>query len=115
LCWAIPRPGALPLRLGDDKKYDRVIKEETMGTTVKEIAMVLRSTETMADLFVQHIQERVEQPVPHAEILTVMKKIPAKSLTTNKVIAKIKKERAKRREKERKKKERAARRKKKKS
>ena len=71
-----------------------------MGTTAKEIATVLRSTETMADLFVQHVQERVEQPVPRAEILAVMKKIPAKSLTTSKVVAKIKQEQAKRKEKE---------------
>lgn len=86
-----------------------------MGTTVKEIAMVLRSTETMADLFVQHVQDRVEQPVPCAEILAVMKKIPAKSLSTGKVIAKIKQERARRREKERKEKERAKRREKQRS
>jgi hypothetical protein len=76
-----------------------------MGTTVKEIAAVLRSTETMADIFVQRVQERVDQPVPHAEILATMKKISTRSLTTGKVVAKIKQERKKRTERARTKKE----------
>jgi hypothetical protein len=71
-----------------------------METTTKEIAAILRSTETMADRFAQLVQERVGQPVPQAEILAVMQKMPIKSLTMGKVVGKIKQEREKRRKKE---------------
>jgi hypothetical protein len=57
--------------------------------TIKEIAAVLRSTETMAAQFARRVQERVGQPVPHAEILAVMQKIPAKRLSMQKVVAKV--------------------------
>ncbi|MGD9100268.1 MAG: hypothetical protein PVF45_07285 [Anaerolineae bacterium] len=71
-----------------------------METTTKEIAAILRSTETMADRFAQLVQERVGQPVPQTEILDVMQKMPIKSLTMGKVVGKIKQEREKRRKKE---------------
>jgi hypothetical protein len=37
--------------------------------TIIEIAAVLRSTESMADQFAKQVQQRVGQPVSHAEIL----------------------------------------------
>lgn len=60
-----------------------------MESTTKEIAAVLRSTETMADQFAKQVQQRVGQPVSHAEILAAMKKISAKQLSLGKVVAKI--------------------------
>jgi hypothetical protein len=75
-----------------------------MEATTKEIAAILRSTETMADRFAQLVQERVGQPVPQAEILAVMQKMPIKSLTMAKVVVKIRQEREKRRKKEERKK-----------
>jgi hypothetical protein len=72
-----------------------------MEATVREIAAVLRSTEPMADRFVRRVQERMGQPVPHAEILSIMEKIPSKSLTMGKVVTKIKREQEKREEKKR--------------
>jgi hypothetical protein len=61
-----------------------------MESTTKEMATVLRSTETMADQFAEQVQQRVGQPVSHAEILAAMKKISAKQLTMYKVVAKVK-------------------------
>lgn len=66
-----------------------------MESTIQEMAAVLRSTETMADQFAKRVQERVGQPVSHAEILTVMKRMPVKSLSMAKVVAKIRREREK--------------------
>jgi hypothetical protein len=60
-----------------------------MESTIKEIAAVLRSTETMAEQFAKEVQQRVGQPVSHAEILAAMKKISAKQLSMVKVVAKI--------------------------
>ena len=64
-----------------------------MGSTIKEMAAVLRSTETMADQFAILVQQRVGQPVSHAEILTAMKKVSPKQLSMNKVVAKIRQQR----------------------
>lgn len=61
-----------------------------MDSTIKEIAAVLHSTESMAAQFVQRVQERVDQPVSHADILIVMQKIPPKSLSLEKVITRVK-------------------------
>jgi hypothetical protein len=63
-----------------------------MESTVKEMAVILRSTETMADQFAARVQERVGQPVSHAEILAAMKKVSAKQLSMEKVIAKVRQE-----------------------
>jgi hypothetical protein len=74
-------------------------KGETMESTVKEIAAILRSTETMADRFAQRVQQRVGQPVSHAEILTVMKGISARSLSMEKVVAKVRRQQRQKEEK----------------
>jgi hypothetical protein len=74
-----------------------------METTIKEIATVLHSTETMADQFAKRVQQRVGQPVPYAEILAAMKKISTKSLSMTKVVTKIKREQMRKREKAKKK------------
>jgi len=66
-----------------------------METTVKEIATVLRSSETMAEQFAKLVQERVGRPVPYAEILASMEEISARSLTMTKVVAKLKRKRSK--------------------
>jgi len=60
-----------------------------MEATIKEMAAVLRSTEGMAAQFAQRVQERVGQPVSHAEILAAMKRISAKQLSMEKVVAKV--------------------------
>lgn len=60
-----------------------------METTTKEIAALLRSTEQMADRFVQRVQTRVGEPVLDEEILAAMKKISVKSLSMEKVVAKV--------------------------
>jgi len=60
-----------------------------METTIKEIAGHLRSTEQMATQFVQRVQSRVGQPVSHAEVLAAMQDISAKTLTMDKVVAKL--------------------------
>ena len=64
-----------------------------METTTKEIAAVLRSTDSMADQFAILVQERVGQPVSHAEILATMKKMSPKQLSMKKVVAKIRQQR----------------------
>lgn len=64
-----------------------------METTTKEIAALLRSTEQMADRFVQRVQTRVGEPVLDEEILAAMKKISAKSLSMEKVVAKVQQQR----------------------
>lgn len=66
-----------------------------MESTVQEMAEVLRSTETMADQFAQRVQERVDRPVSYAEILGVMKKMSAKSLSMTKVVTKLRRQREK--------------------
>jgi hypothetical protein len=60
-----------------------------MEATIKEIAVFLRSTESMAVQFAQRVEERVGQPVSHDEILAAMQKISARSLTMEKVVAKV--------------------------
>jgi len=64
-----------------------------METTIKEIATLLRSTEQMASQFVERVQARAGQPVSQAEVLTAMRKIPAKSLSMEKVVAKVQQQR----------------------
>jgi hypothetical protein len=64
-----------------------------METTIEEIAAVLRSTQTMADQFAKRVQQRLGEPVPPAEILATMKKISRKSLTMDKVVAKLRRQR----------------------
>jgi hypothetical protein len=71
----------------------RGVEGVKMDSTIKEMATVLRSTETMADQFAQRVQERVGQPVPHDEILNVMKKMSAKQLSLSKVVAKLRQQR----------------------
>jgi hypothetical protein len=66
-----------------------------MESTIQEMANVLRSTETMADQFAKRVQERVGRPVSHAEILAVMKKMSAKSLSMNRVVTKLRRQREK--------------------
>jgi oligoribonuclease NrnB/cAMP/cGMP phosphodiesterase (DHH superfamily) len=70
-------------------------QEALMETMTKEIAAVLRSTETMADQFAILVQQRVGQQVSHAEILAVMKKVSPKQLSMKKVVAKIRQQREK--------------------
>ena len=69
-----------------------------MESTVQEMAAVLRPTETMADQFAKRVQERVGQPVSYAEILAVMKKGSAKSLSMKKVVAKLRRQLEKKKE-----------------
>jgi len=64
-----------------------------MEVTLAEIAAVLRSTEDMAAQFAKRVESRVGQAVPHAEILVVMKKLPPKSLSLDKVVAKVQQQR----------------------
>jgi signal recognition particle subunit SEC65 len=66
-----------------------------METTTKEIAAVLRSTETMADQFAMLVQRHVGWPTSHVEILAVMKKMSPKQLSMKKVVAKIRQQRKK--------------------
>jgi len=60
-----------------------------MEQTVKEIAAILRSTEDMADRFTRRVQERVGQSASADDILAVMKAMSAKSLSMDKVVAKV--------------------------
>jgi hypothetical protein len=60
-----------------------------MEYTVQEMAEVLRSTEISADQFAKRVQERVGRPVPYADILAVMKKTSAKTLSMDKVVTKL--------------------------
>ena len=60
-----------------------------MEATIKEIAGLLRSTEQMASKFVERVQARAGQPVSQAEILAAIKKMSAKSLSMEKVVAKV--------------------------
>jgi G3E family GTPase len=66
-----------------------------MEYTVQEMAEVLRSTETMADQFAKRVQERLGRQVPYADILAVMKKSSAKTLSMDKVVAKLRQQRKK--------------------
>jgi hypothetical protein len=76
--------------MSDQKRKDQ---EALMETSTKEIAAILRSTDSMADQFATQVQERVGQPVSHAEILAVLKKMSPKQLSMNKVVAKIRRQR----------------------
>jgi hypothetical protein len=62
-----------------------------MESTTKEIAALLRSTDDMADQFVERVQARVGAPVTSAEVLAAIKKISAKSLSMEKVVDKVQK------------------------
>ncbi len=62
-----------------------------MESTVKDIAAILRSTDTMADKFAKRVQERVKQPVTYDEILHAMQKMSVKRLSMDKVVAKVRK------------------------
>jgi hypothetical protein len=64
-----------------------------MEITSKELASVLRTTDSMADQFAILVQERVGQPVSHAEILAVIEKMSPKQLSMAKVVAKIRQQR----------------------
>jgi hypothetical protein len=66
-----------------------------METMTKEIAAVLRSTDSMAEQFAQQVQRRVGQPISHGEILAVLKKMSPKQLSMRKVVAKIRQQRKK--------------------
>jgi hypothetical protein len=81
------KPGIIYKQLAADKKGG------IMDATIKEIATLLRSTDEMAEQFIQRVQTRVGEPVSHAEILATMKKIPPKSLTMEKVVVKLKQKR----------------------
>jgi hypothetical protein len=63
-----------------------------MESTIEEMAEVLHATETMAAQFAQRVQQRVGRPVPHAEILAVMKKMPVKTLSMSKVVTRLRKQ-----------------------
>ena len=67
------------------------------SSTIKEMAAVLRSTETMADQFAKQVQERLDQPVSYAEILAAMKKISAKSLSMTRVVTNLRRQLEKKR------------------
>jgi hypothetical protein len=66
-----------------------------METETKEIAAVLRSSDSMAEQFALLVQERVGQPVSHGEILAVMKKMSPKQLSMKKIVAKLRLQRKK--------------------
>jgi len=68
---------------------DQTPKHGSRKATIKEIAAILRSTETMAAQFAQRVQERTGQQVSYAEILAAMKKISPKTLTMGKVLTKV--------------------------
>jgi hypothetical protein len=76
--------------MSDQECEDR---EALMEIMTKDIAAVLRTTDTMADQFAILVQERVGQPVSHAEILAVIKKMSPKQLSMTKVVAKIRQQR----------------------
>jgi len=61
-----------------------------MENEVKQMAMVLRSTEAMADKFARRVQERVGDQVSYAEILSVMQNIKPTTLTMEKLVKQIK-------------------------
>ena len=63
-----------------------------MESTIREMAAVLHSTVTMADQFAKQVQQHVGRPVSHAEILAAMKKISAKQLSMNKVVARLRRQ-----------------------
>lgn len=60
-----------------------------MDKSLQEIASLLRSTEEMAEQFAQRVASRVDEPVSHADILAVMKKLSNKNLSLDKVVAKL--------------------------
>jgi len=68
---------------------NNVSESTTHKRNIKEIAALLRSTDSMAAQFAQRVQERVGEPVSNAEILDAMQKISVKRLSMEKVVAKI--------------------------
>jgi hypothetical protein len=60
-----------------------------METKIEEIAAVLRSTDNMAEGFAERVQERVGQPVSHAEILAVLEGISPPRITMDRVVSKL--------------------------
>lgn len=71
---------------------NQVSESKIPKRNIKEIASLLRSTETMAARFAQRVQERVGQPVSNAEILDAMQQMSAKRLSMDKVVAKVRKQ-----------------------
>lgn len=63
-----------------------------MEDKTKEIAALLRSTEEMAVQFVRRVQSRVGQTVSHAQVLAAMQEISTRSLSFEKVVAKVQKQ-----------------------
>ena len=63
-----------------------------METTTKEIAAILRATDSMANAFAQRVQERVGQPVPFTDILAAMRQISSTTLTMDKVVARLRRQ-----------------------
>ena len=63
-----------------------------METTTKEIAAILRATDSMANAFAQRVQERVGQPVPFTDILAAMQQISSTTLTMDKVVARLRRQ-----------------------
>jgi hypothetical protein len=72
-----------------DNQDNPASESKTRKRNIKEIAALLRSTETMAARFAQRVQERVGQPVSNAEILDAMQQMSAKRLSMDKVVAKV--------------------------
>jgi hypothetical protein len=70
-----------------------IARGEMMEITTQEIAALLRSTDEMATQFVERVQARIGEPVSEADILAAMQKIPSKSLTMEKVVAKVQQKR----------------------
>ena len=71
---------------------DQTPELEVQESVVKEIAAVLRSTETMAAQFVERVQEQVGEEVPYDEILAAMQDMSAKRLTMGKVVTKVRRQ-----------------------
>jgi hypothetical protein len=60
-----------------------------METKIEEIAAVLRSTDSMAEGFAERVQERLGQPVSHAEILVALEGISPPRITMDRVVSKL--------------------------
>jgi hypothetical protein len=70
----------------------QTLEKQTRKAQVKEIAALLRSTDSMAMQFAEHVQDRVGQQVSFADIVKAMKTVPPKSLTMGKVINKVRRQ-----------------------
>ncbi len=58
-------------------------------TTTRDIAAILRSTEVMAEQFIERVQDRVNEQVSPTLILAAIQKISVKTLTLEKVVTKV--------------------------